>query len=85
MIFRSGPYFLKLRGFYLNICTLYFNLKEDAPYCVLVRVRLPHLPSCCWGDDSVETIINALWKYIDREEPKGWIFSCAWFYVKVDL
>ena len=73
------------RGLYLNRWSLYFDLEKDVPSTVLVQVRLPHLPLHSWNDEALQAIGNTLGKYIDKEDPKGRLFSCTRIGVEVDL
>jgi hypothetical protein len=85
LVFRSGPYFMGARGFYLNTWMPYFNLENDIPLEVSVWVCLPFLPLHCWNDDTLLAISNILGTYIDRAEPKDNRRACARIYVEVDL
>jgi hypothetical protein len=85
LIFRNGPYFFGPRGLYLNKWTPDFDPENDIPSAVPVWVRLPHLPFHCWGDEVLKSIGDTLGKYIDREEPRSSLYSCARICVEVDL
>ena len=84
LIFRSGPYFMGLRGLYLNCWNLSFDLEKDVSSVMSVWVHLPHLPLHCWSSESLETIGNKLSKYIDRADRKDQ-YACARICVEVDL
>lgn len=85
LIFKNDPYFMDMRGLYLNKWTPDFDLEMDVPRAVPVLVRLPHLPLYCWGDESVRAIGNAIEKYIHRCEPKENMHACVRICVEVDL
>jgi hypothetical protein len=85
LIFRNDPYFFGPRGLYLNKWTPYFDPENDIPSVVPVWVRLPHLPFHCWGDEVLKSIGDTLGKFIDRDEPKSSMYSCARICVEVDL
>ena len=85
LIFINGPYFMGLRGMYLNKWDLSFDPEKDIPKAVPVCVKLPHLPLHCWNDEDFRAIGNTLGKYIDKSEPKAPMFSCARICVEVDL
>ena len=74
-----------LRGMYLNKWDLSFDPEKDIPKAMLVWVKLPHLPLHCWNDEDFRAIVNTLWKYIDKLEPKAPMFSCVRNCVKVNL
>ena len=69
LIFRSGPYFMGVRGMYLNKWTPEFNQENDIPLVVPVWVRLPFIPLHCWNDETIRNIGNTLGKYISHDEP----------------
>jgi hypothetical protein len=69
LVFRSGPYFMGLRGMYLNKWTPYFSPKNDIPSAVSVWVYFPFLPLHCWNDETLKNIGNMLGRFIDRGEP----------------
>jgi hypothetical protein len=77
LFFRRSPYFLGERGMNMYKWTSNFNLENDVPSVVPSWVRLPHLPLHCWSDDALHCISNSLGCYIDGEEPKENMFSCA--------
>jgi hypothetical protein len=85
LIFLSGPYFYGTRGIYINIWPLDFNLENDIPLAVPIWVNILHIPLHCWNETIVRSIGDALGKYIDHDEPKDSMFSCADIYVEVDL
>jgi hypothetical protein len=76
LIFRNEPYFMGPQGLYLNQWTPDFDPAQDVSSAVPVWVHLPHLPLHCWSPKSLESIGNALGKYIDREERKDQ-YSCV--------
>ena len=84
LIFRNGPYFMGPQGLYLNKWSPDFDPTQDVPSAVPVWVRLPHLPLHCWNPNSLQTIGNALGKYIDQAVRKDQ-YSCARICVEVDL
>lgn len=84
LIFRSGPYFMGPQGLYLNKWSPYFDPAQDVPTAVPVWVRLPHLPLHCWSQSSLQSIGNALGRYIDQA-PRKEQFSCTRICVEVDL
>ena len=85
LIFRSGPYFMGLRGLHLNRWSISFDPEKDVPSVVPVWVRLPQLSLHCWNDETLQAIGNSLGNYIDKVEPKGSLFSYARICVEVDL
>lgn len=84
LIFRNGPYFMGPQGLYLNKWSPDFDPAQDVPTAVPVWVRLPHLPLHCWSQKSLQSIGNALGRYIDQE-PRKDQYSCARIYVEVNL
>ena len=84
LIFRNRPYFMGPQGLYLNGWTPDFDPEADIPKAVPVWVRLPNLPMHCWNPKSLQTIGNALGKYIDMANPKDQ-YACARLCVEVDL
>ena len=84
LILRNGPYFKGPWGLYLNKWSPDFDPTQDVMSTTPVWVRLPCLPLHCWNSESLETIGNKLWKYIDREERKDQ-YSCARICVEADL
>jgi len=72
------------QGLYLNKWSLDFDPTQDVPSAVPVWVRLPHLPLHCWNPESLETIGNALGRYLDTAEIKDHI-SYARICVEVDI
>jgi hypothetical protein len=85
LIFRNDPYFFGPRGLYLNKWMPYFDLENDIPSAVPVWIRLPHFPFHYWGDEVLKSIGDTLGIYIDREEPRSVLYSCARICVEVDL
>jgi hypothetical protein len=84
LIFRNGPYFMGPQGLYLNKWSTDFDPAQDVPKAVPVWVRLPHLPLHCWNLGSLQSIGNALGKFIDQA-PRKDQYSCARICVEVDL
>jgi hypothetical protein len=84
LIFRNGPYFMGPQGLYLNKWSPDFDPAQDVPTAVPVWVRLPHLPLHCWSQNSLQSIGNALGRYIDQAVRKDQ-YSCARICVEVDL
>ena len=72
------------QGLYLNKCSPNFDPTQDVPMVVPVWVRLPHLPLHCWSQSSLQSIGNALGRYIDQA-PRKDQYSCARICVEVDL
>lgn len=62
LIFRSGSYFMDIRGLYLNRWMPDFDPEMDVPNAIPIWIKLPHLPLHCWADDSVKAIGNAIGK-----------------------
>lgn len=61
-----------------------FDPAQDVPTAVLVWVRLPHLPLHCWSQNSLQSIGNALGRYIDQA-PRKDQYSYAHICIEVDL
>eukprot|EP00253_Pinus_taeda_P005679 PITA_05679 len=72
------------QGLYLNKWSPEFDPAQDVPTAVPVWVRLPHLPLHCWSQNSLQSIGNALGRYIDQA-PRNDQYSCARICVEVDL
>lgn len=72
------------QGLYLNKRSPNFDPAQDLPTVVPVWVRLPHLPLHCWSQNSLQSIRNALGRYIDQA-PRKDQYSCAQIYVEVNL
>ena len=70
---------------YLNRWTPDFDPQSDAPYIVIVWVRLPHITLQCQGDDSLRDIGNNRGKFIDKAKNKQGMFQYARICVEVDL
>eukprot|EP00253_Pinus_taeda_P013884 PITA_13884 len=84
LIFRNGPYFMGPQGLYLNKWSPDFDPAQDVPTAVPVWVCLPHLPLHCWSQNSLQSIINALGRYIDQA-PRKDQYSCARICIEADL
>jgi hypothetical protein len=65
--------------------TLDFIPENDIPSVVPVWVHLPYLPLHYWNDDMVQSIGNALGKYIYRAKPRDGMQAYAHICVEVDL
>jgi hypothetical protein len=83
--FRNNPYFFGPIGLYLNKWFPYFDPENDIPSVIPVWVRLPHFPFHCWGDEVIKSICDTLGVYIDRDESKTSLYSCARICVEVYL
>jgi hypothetical protein len=66
LIFKSGPYFMSLRGMYLNKWIPEFSPKNGIPSTIPVWVCFPFLPLHCWNDEPLKNIGNTLGRFIDR-------------------
>ena len=73
------------RGLYANQWNLSFDIEKDVPSAVSIWVRLPHLSLHCCNDEMLQAIGISLGNYIEKEEPKGTLFSYARIYVEVDM
>ena len=85
LIFRNNRDFFRSRGLYLNKWTPHFDPENDIPSAILVWVQLSHLPFHFWGDEVLKSIGDTLGKFIDRDERKSSMYSCARICVEVDL
>jgi hypothetical protein len=84
LVFRSGPYFMGVRGLFLAPWTLDFNPGAEIT-AAPIWVRLPHLPLHLWGISSLEDIGNKLGRFLDRAEPRGDQFTCVRICIEVNL
>lgn len=84
LIFINGPYLMGPQGLYLNKWSPEFDPAQDVPTAVPVWMHLPHLPLHCWNQSSLQSIGNALGRYIYQVSRKDQ-FSCARICVEVDL
>jgi hypothetical protein len=73
------------RGMYLNKWTPNFILENDIPSTMPVWVRLPFLPLHCWNDERIKNIGNALGRFINWDEPRDGLQTCARICIEVDL
>ena len=85
LIFRNGPYFMGIKGMYLNQWTPDFIPENDIPSAVHVWVRLSFLPLHYWNDETLRNIANSLRKYINHVEPQEGLQACARLCVEVDM
>jgi hypothetical protein len=74
---------MRYKGMYLTPWDFDFNSKEEIS-STLIWVRLPHLPLISCDDNSLIYIGNKRGRFINREKPKGNLYSYAHICVEVD-
>ena len=63
-VFNSGPWFWVRADLSMQLWTPAFDPSTDCISSAPVWVRLPYLPLHLWGDESLQSIVNGLDKFI---------------------